>query len=468
MENVSDLYITERVVAVLCGIILRRGSNFKEKCLEIAEYLEDKYFKECNTTHLLILDYVDTILHYVSTFYAYNRHHSINPQQLSDWWKDEECLKELSGDGKATLGYGPIDMDFAKDTIGHHIASYGYSRDKAPSLKEVIAMIIWRMKDLGYDEKLFDEIDKECSKSRHSYSPHDNSWSIERYGKKYSWIAFFELYGQFVLKGIVETEAPNSFRISPIDIDPTFPVLPKKEQLVTKCFLPRADEDIQAWVNRSEKFLFQEFYSLRVQEEKWVLLNCRHHQQSTNDISIDISVDAILLPKEKAIEALDILNNSEDNRCEHYNEEYYYLFNGEIPWGKLIQAREVGELFDEPEKLSFYSPYAWFSWESYHSRMNDIGNVPFLTKSICDEFNLKYDIESFTFFDNGEACTKYYHDNFSHYFFIKEKHIREFLNKNNLSLIWCEFGYKYGDWGSKNKRQLDSSTNRFRTAKIYE
>jgi len=468
MENVSDLYITERVVAVLCGIILRRGSNFKEKCLEIAEYLEDKYFKECNTTHLLILDYVDTILHYVSTFYAYNRHHSINPQQLSDWWKDEECLKELSGDGKATWGYGPIDMDFAKDTIGHHIASYGYSRDKAPSLKEVIAMIIWRMKDLGYDEKLFDEIDKECSKSRHSYSPHDNSWSIERYGKKYSWIAFFELYGQFVLKGIVETEAPNSFRISPIDIDPTFPVLPKKEQLVTKCFLPRADEDIQAWVNRSEKLLFQEFYSLRVQEEKWVLLNCRHHQQSTNDISIDISVDAILLPKEKAIEALDILNNSEDNRFEHYNEEYYYLFNGEIPWGKLIQAREVGELFDEPEKLSFYSPYAWFSWESYHSRMNDIGNVPFLTKSICDEFNLKYDIESFTFFDNGEACTKYYHDNFSHYFFIKEKHIREFLNKNNLSLIWCEFGYKYGDLGSRNKRQLDSSTNRFRTAKIYE
>ena len=468
MENVSDLYITERIVAALCGIILRRGRNFKKKCLEIAEYLENKYFKECSTTHLLILDYVDTILHYVSNFYGYNRRYSIDPQQLSDWQKDEGCLKELSEDGKATWGYGPIYMDFAEYTIGHHIASCGYSRDKAPSLKEVMAMIIWRIKDLGYDEKLFGEIDKECSKSRHSYSRYDNSGSIERYGKKYSWIAFFELYGQFVLKGIVETEAPNSFRVSSIDIDPTFPVLPKKEQLVTNCFLPRADEDIQAWVNRPEKILFREIYSLRVQEEKWVLLNCRHHQQSTKDIHIDINVDAIQLPKEKAIEALDILNNSEDNRFKHYNEEYYYLFNGEIPWGKLIKTKEVSELFDDPKKLSFYSPYAWFSWESYHSKMNDIGNVPFLTKAICDEFNLKYNIETFTFFDKSEACTKYYRDNFSHYYFIKEKYIREFLRKNNLSLIWCEFGYKYGDFGSKNKRQLDPSTNRFRTAKIYE
>jgi len=464
MENVSDLYITERIVAALCGIILRKGNNFKEKCLEIAEYLEKKYFKECKTTHLLILDYVDTILHYVSNFYAYNRSHSINPQQLSDWSKDEECLNELSGDGKATWGYGPIYMDFAKYTIGHHIASYGYSRDKAPSLKEVMAMIIWRMKNLGYDEKLFCEIDKECSKSRHSYSPHDNSGSIERYGKKYSWIAFFELYGQFVLKGIVETEAQNSFRVSSIDIDPTFPVLPKKEQLVTKCFLPRTVEHLQAWINRSEKMLFQDIYLMRVQEEDWVLINCRHHQQSTNNIRININVDAILLPKEKAVEALDILNNSEDNRFEYYNEEYHYIFNGEIPWGKLVQVKNISALFDDPEKLTFYSPYAWFSWESYHSRMNDIGNVPFLTKAICDEFNLKYDIKSFTFFDKGEACTKYYHDNFSHYYFIKEKYIREFLKKNNLSLMWYEFVYKYGDFGSKNKRQLDPSTNRFRTA----
>ncbi len=121
------------------------------------------------------------------------------------------------------------------------------------------------------------------------------------------------------------------------------------------------DEDIQKWVNRLEKLLFQEIYSLKIRDENWILLNCRHHQQSTNDIRIDINVDAILLPKEKAKEALDILNNSEDNLFEHHNEEYYYLFNGEIPWGKIVEDRKISEVFKEFEQLTFYSPYAWFS-----------------------------------------------------------------------------------------------------------
>ena len=165
MEDVSDLYIHERLVAALCGVILRRGGDCKEICLGIAEYLEKKYFEECSTTHLLILDYVDTILHYVSYYHGYIRRHSIDPQQLTDWLKDGECTKELTGDGKATWGYGPIRMDFAKYTIGHHIASYRSSKGNLPTLKEVMAMIIWRMKELGYDEKIFEDIDRECAKS---------------------------------------------------------------------------------------------------------------------------------------------------------------------------------------------------------------------------------------------------------------------------------------------------------------
>ena len=240
------------------------------------------------------------------------------------------------------------------------------------------------------------------------------------------------------------------------------------EKLVLSSFLPRSEENLQAWVNRSGKFLLQEIYSLKFKKENWVLLNCGIHQQSKDDVRIDIDVDTIFLPKEKAGEALNVLNSSEDIHFGHFVEEYYYLFKGEIPWGKLIQPRKISELFDASEKLSFYSPYAWFSWESYHSRMNDMGNIPFLTRAICDEFNLKYDIESFAFFDKDEACTKYFHDNFSHYYFIEEKHIRKFLKKNNLSLIWCEFGYKHGDFRSKNKRQLDPETNRFRSVKMFE
>lgn len=468
MEDVSDLYIHERFVAALCGIILRKGGDYKETCLDIAEYLEKKYFKECSTTHLLILDYVDTILHYVSTFHGYNRRHSINPQQLTDWLKDDECTKEVTGDGKATWGYGPIRMDFAKYTIGHHIASYRSSRGNLPTLKEVMAMIIWRMKEIGYDEKIFEDIDRECAKSRHDYSRHDNSGSIERYGKKYSWLAYFELYGQFVLEGKIETEAPSSFRVSSIDIDPTFPALPRKEQLVTECFLPRSGENIQAWVNRQDKRLLQRIYTLKVPDENWILINCRNHQQDTNDVRIDIDVDALMLPKKNAKEALNISKNIEDIGFNRHFHEHYYLLNGEIPWGKLLQAKSIEELFDDSDAISFYSPYSWFTWEGYHSRMNDIGNVPFLAKAICDEFNLRYDIQSLTFFDRDEAVTKYYRDKSSNYYFIKGNHLNQFLKKNKLSLVWMEIIYKYGDFGLKNTKGLDPSFNEIMSIIAYK
>jgi len=469
MENVSDLYIQERLVAALCGIILRRGGDHKEACLDIAEYIEKKYFEECSTTHLLILDYADTILHHISTFHGYNRRHFIDSQQLTDWLRDDECTKELTGDGKATWGYGPIRMDFAKYTIGHHIASYGHSEGNLPTLKEVMAMIIWRMKEIGYDAKIFEDIDRECAKSRHDYSRHDNSGSIERYGKKYSWIAYFELYGQFVLKGKIETEAPGSFRVSSIDIDPTFPALPRKEQLVTECFLPRSGENLQAWVNRQDKRLLKSIYTLKTPEENWILINCRNHQQDNSDVRIDINVEALMLPKKNEKEALNILKNPEGIRFNHRKvHEHYYLFNGEIPWGKLLQDKGVDELFDDSDEILFYSPFSWFSWESYHSRMNDIGNVPFLVKVICDEYDLRYDIQSLTFYNKDEAVTKYYRDKSASYYFIKENHLNQFLKKNKLSLAWVENIYKYGDFGLKKTKELNPSYNEIKSITTYK
>ena len=467
-EYVSDLYIHERLMAALCGIILRKGGAYKTISLKIAKYLEKKYFKECATTHLLILDYADTILHYASSFHGYNRKHSIDPHLLNDWLKDDECTREVKGDGKATWGYGPIHMDFAKYTIGHHIATYRSSRDKLPSLKEALAMIIWRMKNLGYDEKIFENIDRECMKSRHGYSRHDNSMSIERYGKKYSWIAYFELYGQFVLKGMIETEGPRSFRVSSIDIDPTFPELIRKEQLVTDCFLPRRCENLQEWVNRSDKGLLQKIYRVKSSEKNWVLIHARNHQKNTDKVRIDIDVEVLLFLEKKKKKALNIFKNQTNIHFERLIYEHYYLFHGEIPWGKLLQTKSFDKLLDDSDEIWLYSPFSWFTWEGYHSKMNDLGNVPFLSKFICDEYNLKYDLNTLTFFDKDEAVTRYNHDTSSHYYFINKSHLDRFLKKYNLSLAWLEFVRKDGDYGYENTKGLEPSFNDIESITIYK
>ncbi len=110
-------------------------------------------------------------------------------------------------------------------------------------------MIIWRMKQLGYSEETFSEKEKEIDQTD-NYSRHYNSTRIERYGKKYSWIAYFELYGHFILKKLIEPENKEGCRISSVDIDPTFPGKPLKRQLVIDCFTPEHDDEIQKWINK--------------------------------------------------------------------------------------------------------------------------------------------------------------------------------------------------------------------------
>jgi len=412
----------------------------------------------------LILDYVDTILHYVSIHYAYKKRFTFDVKKLFDWSMDEECLQEITDDSKATFGYGPIYMDFATYTIGHHIASNNYVSIKTPALKECLAMVIWRVKQLGYNDILFADIDRECADRSYTYSSFDNSISVERYGKKYSWIAYFELYGYFLLKGLLDAEVEGSFRVSSVDIDPTFPTLPRKEQLITRCFLPRVNEDLQIWVKGPEKFFLIDIYVSNFNDGgEWVLLNSRLFQQNSKGVRFEVNVDSVLIPSDYTQEALSILNNS---NFYHQIEQQYYLFYGEIPWGKLIQEVDFSRVSEE-DRLVLYSPFAWFSWESYHSQMNNIGSIPFLSKIICSEFDLRYDINSFSFYTSeGEIITRFFNDSTSHYFFIRKDFICQFLQKRGLSFIWCEFGYKCGDFGMKNEKRLDSSIQHFRSADL--
>jgi hypothetical protein len=100
--------------------------------------------------------------------------------------------------------------------------------------------------------------------------------------------------------------------------------------------------------------------------------------------------------------------------------------------------------------------------------MNDIGNVPFLSKAICHEYDLRYDIQSLTFFDKEEVVSKYYQDKSSNYYFIKRNHLNKFLKKHGLSLVWREFIYKYGEFGLNEKKGLKPSYNEIMSITTYK
>lgn len=462
LEKIADLYVIDRLFASLCGVIIQVDN--KDLTLDIVGFLEKQYLKKLKTSHILILDYVNTIMDFASYKYNYTKDQSyFDTIKLSKWHQDENCKKEMTGDGKATWGYGPVRMDFAKYVIGS-IASRRYLSDKktTPTLKECLAMVIWRMKELGYSEVIYGELDKEVTK-HNTYNRFDNTMNIERYGKKYSWIAFFELLGYFVINKLISPVYDKGFRVSRVDIDPTFPKKPPKMQLVTECFLPEHNENIQDWINKDKDTYLEKVYTVNLDtnNEEWILLNCSLEQEGINNTRINIYVDALLV-KNKFIKQL--LTFSKSNYLTYDAPHYYYLFGGEIPWSKNFYCDndyiEIGN-----EEIEVLFPYSWYSWESYHSEMNDIDSVAFVSKSIALYLELKYDLRNLFYYTNdGKLATKYIWDDYSHYLYIRKDLMSKFIMKHDLSLIWYERGSRYGDFGEMDTK-LNPSYKDFKSGK---
>ena len=62
--------------------------------------------------------------------------------------------------------------------------------------------VLWRIHDLGYSLARFGEVDALIARSRNFRR--DEPDRADRYGKKYSWIAFFELWGLRSDAGLLE------------------------------------------------------------------------------------------------------------------------------------------------------------------------------------------------------------------------------------------------------------------------
>ena len=116
----------------------------------------------------------------------------------------------------------PIHMDFGNYTIGRLIPNRRNYDEAHPEYLEVRSKIERRIFDLGYRMDLFGTVDKEIGRS--TYRSGDAN-RVDRYGKKYSWIAYFEMWGERDAKCVLPDWRANK-RTSDCDLDPSFPKRP--------------------------------------------------------------------------------------------------------------------------------------------------------------------------------------------------------------------------------------------------
>lgn len=113
-----------------------------------------------------------------------------------------------------------IQMDFDNYTIGRLIPDRANYNDKHSEYVQARSKIERRIFDLGYRAKLFEDVDAEIGNS--SWNARDEQ-KVDRYGKKYSWIAYHEMWGQREAEGKLPEVGARS---SDCGVDPSFPTRP--------------------------------------------------------------------------------------------------------------------------------------------------------------------------------------------------------------------------------------------------
>lgn len=250
----KDPYVPERMLATAYGTTLslvdsEAAPTFRPLLGDLAKTLYRKMFvpgAPYATHHTLMRDYALGIIQMAqrTNCIALPKTASRNlappfPNTPSIFASDgtpDSAVKEAIGHA--------IQMDFGNYTMGRLIPNRANYDDKKPDYVKVRAKIERRMFDLGYRAERFKEADSEIGNRSWNARDHEK---VDRYGKKYSWIAFFEMWG--------EREAARKLpdwrlgeRTSDCGVDPSFPKRPPDWAPPIPELFGDPGVDTEAWV----------------------------------------------------------------------------------------------------------------------------------------------------------------------------------------------------------------------------
>ena len=266
--------------------------------------------------------------------------------------RDEECVGADAS----------IMMDFGNYTIGQLVdgrANYDYEHR---GYKNVRRQIEWRINNLGYHENHFLDIDRQIANDSYSLGRSDSPSKTDRYGKKYSWIAFYEVAGLVQDRGH-KGSVFHRERISDIDIDPSFPDHRVDWLPDLKPLFPQKQGPVE-WVGCGVKPNYRQLLevpNIDKQSGPWVLLNgfIEEYADSDERQLFTFLRGALVAENErdKLVRSFRAIEYPGNHAIPRLGEDYY-TFAGEVAWssrfanhlydpGSAKWSRNVGKSFSE-------------------------------------------------------------------------------------------------------------------------
>jgi hypothetical protein len=358
--DINDPYVVERMFAVTYGLAMARQNDYEDESYRkyhlplYGRFLFDNMFSseaKYPTTHILARDYakrtIDIALIHHSSLLA-NLEKPLIKYPLKNYfhkeWRNLSNYKEL----KYRFGT-PIHMDFENYTIGRLVEGRSNYDSGHKEYKLILSQIHWRMYNLGYLFTKFGKIDKQIGDASWRNSNNESAGKIDRYGKKYSWIAFYEMAGYRSDLGLLKKwENEDELRISDTDIDPSFPIELRKynlfEEINKNNFLGDLEKEAEIWYSNDKDLDISDYIKLNShlgtnEKNDWFLLKGSISQKDKEDQTrdVNIGINAILVDIEEYKKIKNLTDKYHDYSFDYLqNIEDHYIYDGEIHWCDLI------------------------------------------------------------------------------------------------------------------------------------
>ena len=359
--SINDPYVSERMLAATYGTVMARQHDFqddsftKEILPVYGRQLYDTMFKPKaphSTTHILARDYarrtIDTaLIHHPDLLTADEKRYITPPFTeggIRKWGESEDKNKGEYRDGNAPLG-----MDFENYTLGRLVKDRRNYDSEHDEYKRVRANIFWRIYDLGYSLDSFGEIDKGLARENFGYGRSADGRKTDRYGKKYSWIAFYELAGFRQDKGLLP-EYYDTGRPLEADIDPSFPIKQREYNLVEENFLGDQKISTEEWVLKNDSpdvTPYLKIDRLCGEEGPWILLDGSLNQKD-DQISREMFafLQGLIVKPEESEKIVELLKKRKKINADilPWCPEDHSTYAGEIPWCDTYPANDWEEL----------------------------------------------------------------------------------------------------------------------------
>ena len=348
--TINDPYVSERMLAATYGIAMARQNDFEDTSFvievlpECAKQLYENMFNPDaphSTTHILARDYarrtIDIALIHHPDLLTGDERERISPP-FADGGIRKWGESENRNEGEYEKGPAPLQMDFENYTQGCLVKDRGNYNFEHSEYKRVRANIFWRIYDLGFSLDSFGKIDSWLREENYrKYGRSADGRKIDRYGKKYSWIAFFELAGFRQDNGLLP-DYYDEVRVLGADIDPSFPDEHREYNLVTEDLLGNREVTAEQWVSKTSHPDLTSYLKIDGpcgEKGTWILLN-GFLSQKDNQVNRDIFsfLQGLIVKSEEVEEIVEILKKQEkiDRSTLPYCPEDGYTYAGEIPW----------------------------------------------------------------------------------------------------------------------------------------